>query len=356
MSDLSSLAARLRGINLGGWLAQSPLTDKHVSAFITAADIQRIASWQCNHVRVPVDCRFLLEESVRCQLREAGVQVLDRALGWCAEAGLRCVIVLHDGPDAGLAGATGAVGPDDDARNRLTALWRALAARYAQRPPSVFYELLHRPQISDAVAWRELARGLTAAIRQVDAHHTIIVSAAGGGSAAQFARLRPTGDANTLYALHFYEPWLFTHQHADWAEHHRYLPDAAPYPGRPPPLVSLPDGLLGQRLRAEADRHWDRHALAAALEPALGFRELYDVPRLHRLFWRLPAGLQPGPADLAALRAYTLRAREGLGWAYWSYKGLGFGLLDPGPAFELLPAYQNPLRLDYGRLALLQGA
>ena len=52
-----------KGVNLGGWISQFDVYDKkHFDTFITEADIQKIASWGFDHVRVPVDYILLEEE------------------------------------------------------------------------------------------------------------------------------------------------------------------------------------------------------------------------------------------------------------------------------------------------------
>ena len=47
-----------KGVNLGGWLSQcvgGNYTDEYYSTFITKEDVDRIASWGCDHVRLPID-------------------------------------------------------------------------------------------------------------------------------------------------------------------------------------------------------------------------------------------------------------------------------------------------------------
>ena len=45
-----------KGVNLGGWLSQADeKTKEHYDTFIGKEDIKRIASWGCDHVRLPID-------------------------------------------------------------------------------------------------------------------------------------------------------------------------------------------------------------------------------------------------------------------------------------------------------------
>ena len=45
----------MRGVNLGGWLSQGTYDEEHLNSFITEKDIEAIAAWGLDHVRIPVD-------------------------------------------------------------------------------------------------------------------------------------------------------------------------------------------------------------------------------------------------------------------------------------------------------------
>ncbi|MDE5742180.1 MAG: glycosyl hydrolase family 5, partial [Oscillospiraceae bacterium] len=44
-----------RGVDLGGWLSQCCHEKAHYDTFIGRSDIEKIASWGLDHVRLPVD-------------------------------------------------------------------------------------------------------------------------------------------------------------------------------------------------------------------------------------------------------------------------------------------------------------
>ncbi len=359
--------ARWQGVNLAGWLSQSPLAPAHIASFVSEADIRRIATWQFNHVRVPVAAQFLWDAE-RVALHEPGVAAVDRLVDWCARAGLQCFIALH------LSGNTdpdplSALHREDD-RQQLTALWGAVADRYASRPGShLAYDLVHRPTGITAASWNRTARSITEAIRAVDTRHTLVVSGADGGRPAGFDSLRPTRDPNTVYACHFYEPVLFTHQQLATtvmtpdAPHHRArlarqehgdaYREAVPYPGSAPTPAAYPEGAIGEYLRAEVGRRWDRDVLAAALDPILAFQEIYDRPIYVASFGASCRASRR--SRLTWLRSVlTLFKAHDLSWSYWTYKGLGFGLMDPWDDLSAATADDPTAGLDYDRLALLQ--
>ena len=69
------------GVDLGGWLSQCGYEKEHIESFITEADIARIASWGCDHVRLPFDYNIILDDSGN--VLESGLKLLERCADWC---------------------------------------------------------------------------------------------------------------------------------------------------------------------------------------------------------------------------------------------------------------------------------
>ena len=63
------------GVDLGGWLSQCGYEKEHIESFITEADIARIASWGCDHVRLPFDYNIILDDSGN--VLESGLKLLE---------------------------------------------------------------------------------------------------------------------------------------------------------------------------------------------------------------------------------------------------------------------------------------
>ncbi len=102
----------LRGIGLGGWLVQegyqlhipgfgSPSSirkmiveligqenadqfyQRYISNYVTEEDIQKIASWGVNSIRLPFNYRLLTPEDQPGIYLEEGFQIMDQLLEWC---------------------------------------------------------------------------------------------------------------------------------------------------------------------------------------------------------------------------------------------------------------------------------
>lgn len=152
--------------------------------FTTAADFALIAELGFDHVRLPINARGVMDEEGR--LHEEGFALIDRAIGWSEEFGLRILLDLHGAP----GGQTG-TNIDDSAhgepelflspryRDQTIALWREIARRYRDRQAVLGYDLLNEPLPNE---WQhrfggelvDLYRDLTAAIREIDGRHLLM--------------------------------------------------------------------------------------------------------------------------------------------------------------------------------------
>ena len=83
----------MRGINLGGWLSQCDYSADRLNNFIKAEDFAVIASWNADHVRIPVDYNVL--EDGCGGYNAPGWERIDFILAECEKHGLKTVIDLH---------------------------------------------------------------------------------------------------------------------------------------------------------------------------------------------------------------------------------------------------------------------
>ena len=185
----------------------------------------------------------------------------------------------------------------------FTAFWKEVAARYKDDKGPIVYDLVNEPWGAKArERWNTYARELTAAIREIDTRHTIMVEPPEWGWANGFPYLEPTGDKNTVYSFHFYGPMDFTHQRnrghmktteEQWRER--------VYPG---PL--------------QGGEEWGKDRLRQEVRKAAAWRDKYSVKMWCGEFGvaRWARGALDWTKDwIAALE------EEKIGWAYYEYRG-----------------------------------
>jgi hypothetical protein len=221
----------LRGVGLGGWMLQEGymlglsgpgmqhtirrrivdlIGEQDTQAFYNAwldnyvskDDIDTLAAWGFNSIRLPMHYALytlpVSKEPVPGQQTwlEDGFRRTDELIAWAKANGVYVILDLHAAP--------GGQGNDlnisdrdpsapslwDDAANRdkMVALWRKLAQRYRGEPAVAGYDIINEPNWGFASAkdkngceetgnapLRELLMRTTAAIREIDKRHIVII-------------------------------------------------------------------------------------------------------------------------------------------------------------------------------------
>ena len=240
--DGSGKPLMLRGTNLGNWFepegymfhlgdsAQSPREIEQLSNeligpakadafwkewrenYITEADIDRIKAMGFNSVRVPIHWKFFDADNAE------GFRLLDRLVQWSRKDHIYVIIDLHCAP----GGQTGTNIDDSDgypwlylsseAQKHTIEIWRRIAAHYSREPMVLGYDLLnepipHFPQLSRFNGDLDpLYRRISAAIREVDRNHVLILGGAQWDS--NFKVFGKPFDSNVMYTFHKY--WTAT--------------------------------------------------------------------------------------------------------------------------------------------------
>jgi hypothetical protein len=306
------------------------LNHEHFRTFITAADIQQIAGWGMDHVRLPIDYPVLEDDAQPGVYKEEGFAYVDRCLEWCKAAGLKVILDLHQAPGYKFDALDRVTLFDNEAlQQRLINLWRAVAARYRDEGPYLYLELLNEIVLPTSDPWNALAGQLLHDIRTIDPLRVVVVGGNYFNAADQMRELRLPDDAYVLYTFHFYEPLIFTHQKAPWVPEMFEFGQAVDYPAPCPDLTEflarspqhreLWQRFSGQRL--------DRDLLVSALQPALDFMRETG----HTIYCG-----EFGVIDRASRDASRnwhrdfigLLNEHHIGRACWSYKQMDFGLVD----------------------------
>jgi endoglucanase len=321
-----------RGINASEWFAQvydkRGYTPEHFQAWTTPDDIALIKSMGFDHVRLSVNPQPMFDEREPNKIPPEYLGYVDAAVKMILDHGLAVVIDLH--PDGDFKAR---LAKDDDFVERFADFWRLLAAHYSTSgldPDRVFLEIMNEPEFSDRYRWLGVQMKLAAAIREGAPNLTIIAAGARWANDDELVFQEPLRDPNIIYNFHFYEPYIFTHQGADWSAYYWHWLRGVRYPSsaesaeRAAALV--PDEVDRLQVIRYGQEHWDAARIELEIKQASEWARRRGVPVVCNEFgvYREYADAQDRAAWLHDVR--TALEHNGIGWTMWDYSG-SFGVV-----------------------------
>lgn len=238
----------LRGMGLGGWMVQEGYmlqtasfanpqhkirqkieeligtedTDLFYEAWLAnhvrASDIDSLKSWGFNAVRLPMHYNLytlpIEEEPVAGQNTwlTKGFELTDSLISWCKKNEMYVILDLHAAPggqgyDEGISDydtSKPSLWESQENRDKMVALWKNLAERYADEQWVAGYDLLNETNwnLPGGTALKDLYLELTDSIRTVDTKHILFIE--GNWFANDFTGLTPPWDDNMVYSPHKY--------------------------------------------------------------------------------------------------------------------------------------------------------
>ncbi|MBO5514467.1 MAG: cellulase family glycosylhydrolase [Mogibacterium sp.] len=205
-----------KGVNLGGWMSQCDYSFERLDGFITDKDIEAIASWGVDHVRLPVDYDV-------AELMDDGIERIRRAVDACKCCGLNVMLDLHKTAgfsfDAGEqeSGFFDSSEKSLEYQERFYRLWECFAKEFGNDPDHVAFDLLN--EITDASylpEWKRISAECIRRIRLLAPENIIIIGSYANNDARAVKELDAPYDSRVAYNFHCYEPLAFTHQGAYW--------------------------------------------------------------------------------------------------------------------------------------------
>jgi endoglucanase len=264
-------------------------------------------------VRLPVKWSAHAEKVAPYTLDPKFAERVDWAIDQAVANGLNIIVDFHHYSEMD-------TNPDDHLP-RLVGLWKQIAARYKDRPATVYFELLNEPhdKLTDA-KWNAAIPKVVAAVRESNPTRPVIVGPESWNGIRALDKLQlPADDHNLIVTVHDYDPFQFTHQGASF--------------------VRGADKWRGRKWTGTPE---ERAAVTKDLEKAAAWGKAHDRP----IFLGEFGAFQAADAESRARwTAFVARESERLGfsWAYWEFCS-GFGAYNaktdewhPGLKTALIP-------------------
>jgi endoglucanase len=314
------------GISIS-WLEQTWNKDILSIKPIKNTDFALIKKLGFKSVRLPV--AFAYFETNKIAIEKVFTHI-DEVLEQCNTYGLKLIIVYHYGNlnDSNYLTET----------PKIINQWLKLTKRYIRESPEkVFFELYNEPPHMNPKVWKDAAYNIATAIRQVDKKRTLIVGASNFNSIYELSRMERLADENIIYTFHFYEPFFFTHQGADWVGNQvattgvPFPYNAKTYPAINPKVI----GTWGENNYYQYKTDGNEQSVHDKLQIVKNWGTKYDVPILCGEY-----GVYNKYADADSRCRYIKSARKnlkamGIPGIMWDYN-TNFSIFNGPPSINSL--------------------
>ncbi len=259
-----------------------------------------IAELGFNHVRIPIRWEPKARSSstspytINATFLNHIKQVVDSALnnGLIAIMNMHHHEALFDNPDGQKA--------------RFLAQWKQISEFFKDYPDDLLFEILNEPHGNiSADKWNFFATDALNKIREDNPTRVVLIGTAEYGGLGGLSKLELPNDDNIILTVHYYNPFHFTHQGAEWSEG--------------------ADAWLGTKWN---DTETERQVVQNEFAPLKAFEQQQNVP-IH--IGEFGSYSKADETSRKKWTTYIARYLESLNWswAYWEFSA-GFGIYNPG--------------------------
>lgn len=284
-----------RGVNLGNAL-EAP-KEGEWGMVLQEEFFRLINEAGFDSVRIPIRWSTHASQTAPYTIDPAFFERVDWAVSQAIQNNLQVVINVHHYEE---------IFKDPNAQQeRFLALWKQIAAHYKDYPASLVFEILNEPNTNlTSRLWNKLLAEALATIRKTNPNRNVIIGPAEWNSFSKLNDLAlPEDDRHIIVTFHYYLPFHFTHQGAEWAK------------GSGAWMGTTWDGTAEQLKALEKD-----------LDQAAQWAEKNKRPLFLGEFGAYSKADMDSRARWTEAVARQAEAR-GMSWAYWEF-GSGFGVYD----------------------------
>ncbi len=286
-----------RGVNMGNML-ESP-NEGDWGTYVQEEYFDLIQQAGFDFVRLPVSWDAHADEAAPYTIDPGFFFRVDQVLDWAMGQDLTVILDFHN-YDAMIADPW-------SNKDRFLAIWKQIAERYQDYPPSLLFELLNEPNTAlDASLWNEYVFDAVQIVRETNPTRDIVIGPTQWNSYGWISTLDIPDDPHVIATFHYYEPFHFTHQGAEWA---------------------------GEEAQNWMGTTWEATAEQKA-EITVNFDSVSNWAERHgnvRILLGEFGAYSKAPQDSRVRWTTYIREQaevRGFAWSYWEFNA-GFGIYDP---------------------------
>lgn len=284
-----------RGINMGNAL-EAP-NEGEWGVLIKAEYFAAIKEAGFNSVRIPVRWSAHAAIDSPYVIDPVFMSRVDWVIGQARLRELAVVLNIHHYEEI-------FVQPQQE-KKRFTGIWKQIAGRYKSYSNQLFFEILNEPndKLTPEI-WNEFLSEALQVIRATNPQRTVIIGTAEWGGVGSLSKLKiPAEEKNVIVTVHYYNPFQFTHQGAEW--------------------VSGSDAWLGTTWTASNN---EKQAVNSDLDKVWSYSLVNKRPIFVGEFGAYSKADMDSRARWTNFVARGCEERE-FSWAYWEFCS-GFGAYD----------------------------
>lgn len=118
----------------------------------------------------------------------------------------------------------------------------------------LFFDLYNEPTMGEE-RWKQTAEKLISYVRHEDKNRIYIIGGTNYNGLNELITLGKLKDDKLLYTFHFYEPYIFTHQGADWTKDKTYM-KGFPYPYKKRNMPELSKQAKGTSVEKDYNKYY----------------------------------------------------------------------------------------------------
>jgi endoglucanase len=285
-----------KGVNLGNAL-EAP-TEGEWGMTIEKEYFKLIKDAGFQSVRIPIRWSAHTNSNSPYKIDAGFMERVDQVVGWALDQNLAVMMNIHHFNEL--------MNEPNQHKQKFLSIWNQVARHFKDHPELVVFEVLNEPHSNlETDLWNSFLQDAINTIRESNPNRVLVAGTAPWGGFDGIRSLNlPEADRQIIVTVHYYNPFQFTHQGAEWVEDNS-------------------DSWLGTTWTATEDQINDVNSDFDAVEL---WSEQNDRP-VHVGEFGAYSRAPESSRNIWTKYIRTAADERNFSWAYWEF-GAGFGVYD----------------------------